>query len=59
MNPVKRERMERGWIQKDIADRLGVKQSTVAKWEVKGAVYRKCTRQKFAKAFDLGEEIFL
>ena len=28
MNPVKRERLERGWTQKDIADKLGVKQST-------------------------------
>jgi len=58
MNPVKRERLERGWTQKDLADLLGVKQSTVAKWENEGAVYRKRTRQKFAKAFGVGEEIF-
>jgi len=33
MNPVKRERLDRGWTQKDLAERLGVKQSTLAKWE--------------------------
>jgi len=44
MNPVKRERLERGWTQKDLADRIDVKQSTVAKWERKDAVYRKKTR---------------
>ena len=59
MNPVKRERLERGWTQKDLAHRLGVKQSTVAKWEAKGAVYRKRTRLKFADAFGVSEEIFL
>jgi DNA-binding transcriptional regulator YiaG len=59
MNPVKRERLERGWTQKDLAERLGVKQSTVAKWETKAAVYRKLTRQKFAKVFGVNEEIFL
>ena len=58
MNPVKRERLERGWTQKDLANRLGVKQSTVAKWETQGAVYRKITRLKFAAAFGVGEEIF-
>ena len=59
MNPVKRERLERGWTQKDLADRLDVKQSTVAKWETEGAVYRKKTRLKFAKAFGVNKEIFL
>ena len=59
MNPVKRERLERGWTQKDLANRLGVKQSTVAKWERKGAVYRKKTRQKLARVFGVKEEIFL
>ena len=59
MNPVKRERLERGWTQKDLADQLGVKQSTVAKWEMKEAVYRKRTRQKFAKVFGVNEKIFL
>ncbi len=59
MNPVRRERMERGWTQTDLADRLGVKQSTVAKWEVKGAVYRKRTRHRFAKVFGVSQETFL
>jgi transcriptional regulator with XRE-family HTH domain len=59
MNPVKRERLDRGWTQKDLADRLEVKQSTIAKWERKGALYRKTTRQKLAKAFGLNEETFL
>ena len=59
MNPVKRERLERGWTQKDLADRLGVKQSTIAKWETKEAVYRKSTRKKFARAFGINEENFL
>jgi transcriptional regulator with XRE-family HTH domain len=26
----------RGWTQKDLADKLGVKQSTVAKWKTRG-----------------------
>ena len=59
MNPVKRERLERGWTQKEIADRLGVKQAAVAKWEREGASYRKKTRQKFAKIFGISEESFL
>ena len=59
MNPVKRERLDRGWTQKDLADRLQVKQSTVAKWERKEAVYRKKTRQKLAKVFKVNEETFL
>ena len=59
MNPVKRERLERGWTQKDLADQLGVKQSTVAKWEMKEVVYRKRTRQKFAAVFGVNEQIFL
>jgi ribosome-binding protein aMBF1 (putative translation factor) len=59
MNPVKRERLDRGWTQKDLADRLEVKQSTVAKWERKEAVYRKRTRQKLAKVFGVNEETFL
>ena len=59
MNPVKRERLDRGWTQKDLADRLGVKQSTVAKWERKDAVYRKKTRQKLARVFRVTEETFL
>jgi DNA-binding XRE family transcriptional regulator len=59
MNPVKRERLDRGWTQKDLADRLEVKQSTVAKWERKEAVYRKKTRQKLARIFRANEEVFL
>jgi ribosome-binding protein aMBF1 (putative translation factor) len=59
MNPVKRERLDRGWTQKDLADRLEVKQSTVAKWERKEAVYRKKTRQKLARVFRVTEETFL
>jgi ribosome-binding protein aMBF1 (putative translation factor) len=58
MNPVKR-RLDRGWTQQDLAVRLGVKQSTVAKWERKGAVYRKKTRQKLATVFGIDEESFL
>ena len=59
MNPVRRERLERGWTQKDLADRLNVKQSTIAKWERKGAVFRKKTRQKLASAFGMTEDLFL
>jgi len=59
MNPVKRERLERGWTQQDLANRLGVKQSTIAKWEADGAVYRKSTRKKFGKVFRMKEQSFL
>ncbi len=59
MNSVKRERMERGWTQKYLADKLGVKQSSIAKWERDGAVYRKKTREKLAKAFSVEEDVFL
>ena len=55
MNPVKRERLERGWTQKELAGRIGVKQATVAKWEREGVVYREATRQKLAKVFGIGE----
>jgi ribosome-binding protein aMBF1 (putative translation factor) len=58
MNPVKRERIERGWTQKDLASRLGAKQSTIAKWEKEGAVYRKKTRHKLAKVFRVDEDVF-
>ena len=59
MNPVKRERLEKGWTQKQLADKIGVKQSVVAKWERKGAVYRKVTRQKLAAVFEIAEDVFL
>ena len=58
MNPVKRERIDRGWTQEDLAQRLGVKQSTIAKWEKMGAVYRKDTRHKLAKVFGVNEDVF-
>ncbi len=58
MNSVKRERLEKGWTQEKLADRIGVKQATVAKWKREGAVYRKATRQKLAKAFGISETSF-
>jgi ribosome-binding protein aMBF1 (putative translation factor) len=58
MNPVKRERLGRGWTQQELADQLGVKQATVSKWEREGAVYRKATRQKLAKVFGVTETSF-
>jgi len=58
MNPVKRERLERGWTQEELANRIEVKQATVSKWERKGAVYRKATRQKLAKVFGISEASF-
>jgi ribosome-binding protein aMBF1 (putative translation factor) len=59
MNPVKRERVERGWTQQELADKIGVKQAGVAKWEREGAVYRKKTREKLARVFGISEESFL
>lgn len=59
MNPVKRERLEKGWTQTELAQRLHVKQSTIAKWERQGAVYRKTTRKKFAKLFGISESSFM
>ncbi len=59
MNPVKRERIERGWTQKELADKIGVKQASVAKWEREGAVYRKKTREKLASIFSISEDSFL
>jgi ribosome-binding protein aMBF1 (putative translation factor) len=58
MNPVKRERLEKGWTQKELADKLDVKQASVAKWERDGAVYHKHTRQKFAAVFGISEDSF-
>ena len=58
MNPVKRERIEKGWTQEELANRIGVKQATVAKWEREGAVYRRATRQKLAKVFGINETSF-
>lgn len=58
MNPVKRERLDRGWTQQDLAERLGVRQSTIAKWERADAVYRKKTIQKLARVFGVNEESF-
>ncbi|HIJ54530.1 MAG TPA: helix-turn-helix transcriptional regulator [Deltaproteobacteria bacterium] len=58
MNPVKRERLEKGWTQKKLADKLRVKQSSIAKWERDGAVYRKSTRQKLAVVFGINEDSF-
>ncbi|RJR40174.1 MAG: XRE family transcriptional regulator [Desulfobacteraceae bacterium] len=58
MNAVKRERMERGWTQEELARRMGVKQATVAKWEREGAIYRRQTRQRLAKVFEIAEESF-
>ena len=58
MNPVKRERLERGWTQKELALRIGVKQATVARWEREGSVYRKATRQKLARVFGISETSF-
>jgi len=58
MNPVKRERIEKGWTQEELANRIGVKQATVAKWEREGAVYRRATREKLAKVFGINETSF-
>ena len=58
MNPVKRERLEKGWTQEELARRIGVKQATVAKWERESAVYRKATRQKLAEIFGISETSF-
>ena len=58
MNPVKRERLERGWTQEELANRIGIKQATVAKWEREGAVYRKATKQKLAEVFGVSATSF-
>jgi ribosome-binding protein aMBF1 (putative translation factor) len=58
MNPVKRERLEKGWTQEELARRLNVKQATIAKWEREGAVYRESTRQKLAVVFGISQTSF-
>lgn len=58
MNPVKRERIQRGWTQQELAHRIGVRQATVARWEKQGAVYRHKTKQKLASAFGISERSF-
>jgi DNA-binding XRE family transcriptional regulator len=58
MNPVRRERIEKGWTQEELAGRIGVRHATVAKWEGEGAVYRRHTRQKLAKVFEISEASF-
>ena len=58
MNPVKRERVEKGWTQEELARRLEVRQATVAKWERPGAIYRKETREKLGKVFGVNESTF-
>jgi ribosome-binding protein aMBF1 (putative translation factor) len=58
MNPVKRERLEKGWTQEELARRIGVKQATIAKWERQGAVYRRPTRQKLSEVFGISETSF-
>jgi len=59
MNPVKRERLEKGWTQADLAHKMNVRQSTIAKWERKGAVFRKATRKKFVEIFGISESSFM
>ncbi|BBO88581.1 helix-turn-helix domain-containing protein [Desulfosarcina ovata] len=59
LNPVKRERLERGWTQAELARRMNVRQSTIAKWERENAVYRKATRKKFAEIFGIEESSFM
>ena len=59
MNPVKRERIERGWTQAELAHRMNVRQSTIAKWERQGAVFRKATRNKFSQIFGINESSFM
>ena len=58
MNPVKRERLEKGWTQNELAKKMSVKQSTIAKWERQGAIFRQATRKKFADIFGIDESCF-
>lgn len=59
MNPLKRERLEKGWTQAELAQRMKVKQSTIAKWERQNAIYRRATRKKFAEIFGIDESCFM
>jgi ribosome-binding protein aMBF1 (putative translation factor) len=58
MNPVKRERLERCWTQGELAHRINVKQTTIAKWEREGAVYHKSLREKLAAVFGISQTSF-
>lgn len=45
--------------QRDLAQRLGVKQPTIANWERRDAVYRRSNRQRLESVFGADEQSFL
>lgn len=53
---IKVLRLEKGWTQQDLADRLGVSQQTVAKWENDKGMPTADKLPTIAKIFDVPME---
>lgn len=52
-------RAEKSWTQKQLAEKLGTTQRTVAAWESGESVPRKTTQVNISKAFGLPRDHFL
>ena len=52
-------RAEKGWTQKQFADKLKTSQRTIAAWEAGNSIPRKTMMVKIAQVFGLPSNIFL
>lgn len=59
-NLIKSKRLERGWTMKDLAERVGVSEGTVSRWESgEIANMRRSTISKVVKVLDIPIEAFI